>query len=90
MPGIVVIGIDTHKDVHVAVALDWRGGRLGDLRISPTHSGYEELLEWSLLFTSGSLSQLTFGIEGTGSYGAGLSRYLQAVGAMVREVSRPD
>ncbi len=89
-PGIVVIGVDTHKDVHVAVALDWRGGRLGDLRITTTHSGYQELLEWSLLFTSGSQGQLTFGIEGTGSYGAGLSRYLQAAGAMVREVNRPD
>lgn len=89
-PGIVAIGVDTHKDVHVAVALDWRGGHLGDLRITTTHSGYQELLEWSLLFTSGSLGQLTFGIEGTGSYGAGLSRYLQAAGAMVSEINRPD
>src|SRR5664280_2015187 len=60
-PGVIV-GVDTHQDVHVAVALDALGRRLGELQIAAT----------------------------TGSYGAGLHRYLRRHGLAVVEVNRPD
>jgi hypothetical protein len=82
----VTIGVDTHEDVHVAVALDQLGRRLGELPI-PTHTGgYAQLVDWASEF--GVIDQ--FGVEGTGSWGAGLSRWLRAEGLVVIEVDRPD
>ena len=43
----VIIGVDTHKDQHVAVALDGRGVRLDEKRVSVATCGYEELERWS-------------------------------------------
>jgi len=43
----VIVGVDTHKDEHVAVVIDGLGGRLGEYYFSVTHSGYEELLAWA-------------------------------------------
>jgi len=82
----VTVGVDTHKDIHVAVAIDGLGRRLGQTDVSVSSSGYVELLDWSQRF--GSVT--AFGVEGTGSYGAGLARYLRAQGANVIEVNRPD
>ena len=81
----VVVGVDTHLDVHVAVALDELGRRLGELAVPTTERGYETLLLWAKSF--GSVKCV--GIEGTSSYGAGLTRYLNAQGARVLEVERP-
>jgi transposase len=81
----ITLGVDTHKDIHVAVALDGLGRRLGTLSIPTTRSGYEELVEWANGF--GSLEGV--GIEGTGSFGAGLTRFLRSEGAEVFEVDRP-
>ena len=82
----VIIGVDTHKDQHVAVAIDGRGVRLGENHLPATTCGYEELERWSR-----SLGAIhAFGIEGTGSYGAGVARYLIAQGYTVVEVNRPD
>ena len=72
----VVVGVDTHLDLHVAVALDELGRRLGELTVPTTTKGYERLLVWARSF--GSVA--CFGIEGTSSYGAGLTRYLKAAG----------
>jgi transposase len=81
----VVIGVDTHKDRHAAVAVDGLGGRLGDLDIAATSDGYTELLAWA-----GSHGRIAaFGVEGTGSYGSGLARFLHRRGQTVIEVSRP-
>jgi transposase len=66
----VVIGVDTHKHVHVAVALDAIGGCLDARSFAADRSGYEQLIEWALAFGA---KKLTFAIEGTGSYGAGLT-----------------
>jgi transposase len=83
---LVTLGVDTHADIHVAVALDHLGGMLGAIEIPTTRAGYQQLLEWA--------SQLgvidRVGIEGTGSYGAGLFRWLRARGITVIEVDRPD
>ncbi len=82
----VVIGVDTHQDEHVAVAIDRQGVRLAERRAPATTFGYTDLERWSR-----SLGEiLKFGIEGTGSYGAGVSRFLSGRGYTVVEVNRPD
>ena len=82
----VVIGVDTHKDQHVAVAIDGRGVRLSEKHVPTTTCGYEELERWSR-----SLGAIhAFGIEGTGSYGAGVARFLTGRSYTVIEVNRPD
>ena len=82
----VVIGVDTHQDEHVAVAIDRQGVHLGQRRCPATTRGYGELEQWSR-----SLGEVSaFGIEGTGSYGAGVARFLTGRGYAVVEVNRPD
>jgi transposase len=81
----VTVGVDTHLDSHVAVALDHLGRRLGALSVPTTTVGYAELLRWA-----GALGELQrVGIEGAGSFGAGLARFLRARGVEVLEVGRP-
>ena len=79
-------GVDTHADVHVAAALDGIGGLLGVQSFPTTVAGYRSLLGWLRSFGPVKL----VGIEGTGSYGAGLSRFVQAAGVKVAEVNRAD
>jgi len=81
----VILGIDTHLEVHVAVALDGLGRRLGELNVPTTVKGYHKLLHWA----EGFGPVCCAGVEGTGSYGAGLARYLKAAGISVMEVERP-
>ena len=85
-PDAVVIGVDTHKDVHVAVAINGLGARLGATSIPATAKGFRQLADWAVAL--GPVS--AFGVEGTGSFGAGLSRALAAQGWRVVEVSRPN
>jgi transposase len=79
-------GVDTHLEFHVAAALDQVGTLLGTKSFSADASGYKDLLSW--LGTFGQVSKV--GVEGTGSYGAGLARYLSRHGIVVIEVNRPD
>ena len=81
----VVLGVDTHLDAHVAVALDGLGRRLGELAVPTTEKGYEGLLTWAQGF--GHVGRA--GVEGTSSYGAGLARHLKAAQIPVFEVERP-
>lgn len=81
----VIIGVDTHKDQHVAVAIDGLGGRLGELEVEATNEGYAELLTWA----EGLGKIHAFGVEGCGSYGLGLARFLRRHGHPPVEVSRP-
>lgn len=81
----VVLGVDTHLDVHVAVALDQLGRRLGEMAAPTTVGGYEKLIRWAEGFGSVRCA----GVEGTSSYGAGLARYLKGAGVAVMEVERP-
>jgi transposase len=82
----VTVGVDTHKDVHVAVALDGLGARLGELHLPTTPAGYARLEHWAAEL--GLIE--AFGIEGTGSYGAGLARFLGDADHRIVEVNRPD
>ena len=86
----VLIGVDTHKDQHVAVALDRHGAVLGHLQIPATSKGYQTLLEWTVGHGALQPADLLVALEGSGSYGAGLCRNLLAAGCSVREVSRPN
>ena len=81
----IIIGVDTHKSNHVAVAIDANGTRLGSTSIPTTRKGYHDLQVWASQF--GHVK--AFGIEGTGSFGAGLSRDLLAKGHKVLDVMRP-
>lgn len=82
----IIIGVDTHKSTHVAVAINEQGARLAAISIPANSKGYMELNNWSQSLDS----VQAFAIEGTGSYGAGLSRYLMALGMNVVEVTRPN
>ena len=79
-------GVDTHLDVHVAAALDAIGGELGVESFPTTPAGYAALTDWLTSF--GTLDRV--GIEGTGSYGAGLARHMHAAGITVIEINRAD
>src|SRR5215210_1708510 len=81
----VVLGVDTHLDVHLAVALDHLGRRLSMFSVPTTKKGYESLLAWA----EGLGPLRCAGVEGTSSYGAGLARHLRAMGIAVVEVERP-
>jgi transposase len=85
-PAEIIIGVDTHKDVHAAVAINGLGARLGTRTIPTNSKGYQELEAWARSFGQ----VRAFGIEGTGSYGAGLSRPLLSAGHTVLEVNRPN
>ena len=63
-PADVVVSVDTHKHVHAAIALSGLGARLGTITVPASLEGYRELEAWAC----------SFGIVGTGSYGAGLAR----------------
>src|SRR5206468_11858068 len=79
-------GVDTHADTHVAAALDSIGGLLGVREFPATAAGYASLLGW----LGGFGTVCLVGIEGTGSYGAGLARHVEAAGIRVVEVDRSD
>jgi len=82
----VVGGVDTHADVHVAAAVDSNGGVLGIESFPADAAGYEALLGWLVGFGAVSL----VGVEGTGSWGVGLSRFLHDQEVEVVEVDRPN
>ena len=83
---VITGGVDTHADMHVAAALDPIGGLLGVQEFPVTPAGYARLLGW--LGGFGTIALV--GIEGTGSYGAGLARHVAAAGIRVVEVDRSD
>lgn len=84
MEWVVAIGVDTHRDEHVAVALDGFGRELGGLTIAADACGYAWLWQWAK-----ELGEPVFAVEGTGSYGAGLTAFLVAAGGVVFECERP-
>ena len=85
-PPRVTVGVDIHKDTHVAAARDQLGRRLGTTQVPTSSAGYAQLLSWAHALGE----VVAWGVEGTGSYGAGLARFLAAQGQRVVEVNRPD
>ena len=86
LPLRITAGVDTHLDVNVVAALDERGALLGVENFDTTAEGYRRTLAW--LRDLGTVELV--GVEGTGSYGAGLTRHLLAEGIAVVEVDRPN
>jgi transposase len=85
-PARITVGVDTHAEVHVAVAKDSFGRRVDAISVATTPAGYGELLGWAQRL--GPIN--AWGIEGTGSFGAGLTRFLHRHGQVVVEFNRPD
>src|SRR6516165_8728849 len=83
---LVVGGIDTHGQLHVAAALDEVGGLLGSESFAADPPGYAALLAW--LESFGTVTKV--GVEGTGSYGAGIARHLTRAGIVVVEIDRQN
>jgi transposase len=81
----VIVGVDTHKDAHVGVAIDGLGGRLAERFVPATPDGYQQLVDWA----RGLGPVVAFGVEGTGSYGKGLAGFLRRYDINVIEVARP-
>jgi len=82
----IVGGVDTHKDLHVAAVVDEQDRVLETRSFATTRQGYRQMLAWMRSF--GDLQRI--GIESTGSYGAGLLRFMQNAGVTVLEVTAPD
>jgi len=82
----VVLGVDTHGEVHVAAVVSPLGKILGTESFPATMAGYRRLLVWAR--KRGTVRRA--GVEGTGTFGAGLSRYLLAQQVEVYEVNRLD
>ena len=83
---LVTGGVDTHRDEHVAAALDSVGGLLGTSSFPTTTAGYVALLTWLRKFGD----VVSIGVEGTGRDGAALSRHRSASTVRVLEASRPN
>jgi transposase len=82
----IILGVDTHKDVHVAAVITVLGVQLATAEFATTRVGYRRMLAWARNF--GVLRRA--GVEGTGSYGAALTRHLRRHDVSVVEVNRPD
>jgi transposase len=82
----IIVGVDTHKHTHAAVAVTSLGARVAGLTVAVGPDGDRELEAWAK--SLGAVRAI--GIEGTGSYGAGLARFLRERGHAVHEVGRPS
>ncbi len=82
----IIVGVDTHKDIHVAAAIDMNGRLLGHRSVATTERGCADLHKWALEFAE----HVRYGVEGTGSYGAGLSRFPRSQGSSVLEIRGPN
>ena len=82
----IVGGVDTHKDLHVAAVVDEQDRVIETRSFTTTRQGYRQMLAWMRAF--GDLQRM--GVKSTGSYGAGLLRFMQQAGIAVLEVTTPD
>jgi transposase len=82
----VVIGVDTHRDRHAAALLDPNGGVRTTLEVPSDQAGHARLLRLAEVQAPG---RRVWALEGTGCYGAGLTRFLVDRGEWVVEIDRP-
>lgn len=82
----VYAGIDTHQGTHHVGIVSEVGRKLGDCEFPATRAGYADLLSFVLTFGT----VIAIGVEGTASYGAGITAYLRDQGITVKEVIRPN
>ncbi len=81
----VVLGVDTQADTHTAAVIDDQGRLIDTIQVPTTEEGFRRLLVWAS--THGHVTAA--GVEGTGAYGASLTRFLTAQGVGVIEVNHP-
>jgi transposase len=86
MPGQLVAGIDTHKNTHHVAVVDHLGRPTADSQFPATGRGYRQIIDF--FHTQGQVDRV--GVEGTGSYGAGIARELAAAGFTVVEIIRQN
>jgi transposase len=84
LPGEVILGVDTHRDTHAAVLVDPLGRLVASDSFATTRRGIRALISW--MQQRGTVRRA--GVEGTGSFGAGLTRALRREGIEVIEVTR--
>jgi transposase len=82
----IILGVDTHLDKHIGVLINGMGKFLDVIEIATNSKGYQKL--WKFTQSYGVLNRS--GIEGTGTYGAGLARFLAQKGVQIFEINRPD
>jgi transposase len=82
----VTVGVDTHLDLHMAAVVDQTGRLLATQGFPASTRGYVALVTWAE--RHGPVDRI--GVEGTGTYGAGLARFARAYGLQVIEGNRPD
>ena len=82
----VTVGVDTHLDLHMAAVVDQAGRLLATQGFPASTRGDVALVTWAE--RHGPVERI--GVEGTGTYGAGLTRFVRAYGLAVVEVARPD
>ncbi len=82
----VVLGVDTHAETHTAALIDQQGRLIDTVQVPTTNDGFGWLLTWAA--NHGNVTAA--GVEGTGAYGAGLTRFLNDRGIVVIEVNRPN
>ena len=85
-PQAIIVGVDTHADTHHVALINEYGKRLADKKFVATIAGYRDIVTY--ITAAGHVTAV--GVEGTGSYGAGLTRHLTAAGFTVIEVNRPN
>ena len=83
-----VVGVDTHKNSHTLGLVDRTGAEVADTTLATDAFGYRKMLAWVRERTGGAESRC-WAIEGTGSFGAGLTTYLLEQGEWVVEIDRP-
>ena len=84
---MITIGVDAHKSVHAAVALDATGRELGTWRGSNSPRGWAALAAWAAAQAARAGAECRWGIEGAGNYGRGLAQHLVAAGATVYDIN---
>ena len=82
---VVIGGIDTHRDTNVVVVIDPTGRQLGCETFPTTTAGYQQTISW--LHTFGTIDCV--GVEGTGAWGAGISRALTSSEIAVVDIDGP-
>jgi hypothetical protein len=82
----MVLGVDTHKEVHVAALISALGALLSTRQFPATATSYQALPFWAPEFGTAPRA----GVEGSASYGAALKWMVRPEGVTVVEVNRPD
>src|SRR2546423_8931508 len=84
---MITIGVDAHKDVQAAVALDAAGRETGTWRGPNSPQGWAALAAWAAAQAASAAAEPQWGIEGAGHYGRGLAQQLLAAGATVYDIN---